>query len=164
MRIVYLLFLCLVCWLNQQAKACPPPDVPSRPLSPEEKQQPTSTVHWSLTNAESNALAVPAGQTIKLVFWSNPSTGYSWSTVAAQNQQDLEFRECHYIRRPQSEEEKGQLMVGSGGHEEWFYTVRNTTKPGTVIMSEFIYKRPWIPDSEEEESQVAVVKILVGSF
>jgi inhibitor of cysteine peptidase len=80
-------------------------------------------------------IKVAAGDTVKVVLGSNPSTGFSWTEQA-------NIADTSIIRQDKHETvaaANSDKVVGAAGTEEWTFTA---VKTGTTTVS-MDYSRPW---------------------
>jgi len=90
-----------------------------------------------LTNQQNvtQDIEAAAGDTIKIILGSNPSTGFSW-TEQAQIGDTTILRQDKHETVAAADSDK---IVGAAGTEEWTFTA---LKKGTTTVS-MDYSRPW---------------------
>jgi predicted secreted protein len=104
----------------------------------------------AITNLDSSKITqiynVKVGDTLKIEFISNPSTGYKWELSSKIEPKIVKFIDSEYIA-----DEKPVNMVGSGGVDTWSYLVKKTG----VLFLKYSYVRE--PDAVGNEKYFKII-------
>ena len=93
-------------------------------------------------------ITVNTGDTFTIKLNENPTTGYSWNLTLGDG---LQLVSDQYTAN-----EVPSGIVGSGGYHEW---VVKAVTPGSYVVTG-IYKRPWEPMSDSEQTYTLTVNVM----
>lgn len=84
------------------------------------------------------------GETVDLHLESNPTTGYSWSSLQLPDGKIV--RQTHHAYRGPAESGQTHVLVGTGGVEHWKFLAVAEGRTGLDL----IYRRAWEEPSETD--------------
>jgi len=93
---------------------------------------------------------------------SNPTTGYTWLPAAKtldggikpRASLSIQYMDCIY-------EPTRPVLLGSGGHDTFLYTIEPSATAGSLANLELVYQRPWIPQDEATDFQLAQIEVVL---
>jgi inhibitor of cysteine peptidase len=94
-------------------------------------------------NNDGGQVELAQGQELVITLASNPSTGYGWEWVPAEDGVLAQVGEPEFSQKPRE-----KALVGAGGAE----TLRFEAKKAGQTTLELVYHRPWEKDADPERT------------